>query len=210
MPLFVEEMTKAVVEAETKVKRGRPLCGPCPALAVPATLRASLMARLDRLGPPRRSRRSGRRSGASSPTSCLAAVRWPSRKLVLQDALDPAQGSRIDLPAAAPHLTASYIFKHALVQDAAYATMLRGRRQQIHAPIASVLEKRFSELVNSTPEVIAQQFERAGQNEKSIQYWRQAGDRDLRRFAMKGIDRALFRRATSRRGHLRKRPSDPA
>ena len=82
-----------------------------------------------------------------------------------------------------PHAT--YHFKHALVQDAAYSTMLRDRRQQLHSAIAQVLQERFPELVNSTPEVIAQQFERAGRNEKSIQYWRQAGDRDLRRFAMK-------------------------
>ena len=82
-----------------------------------------------------------------------------------------------------PHAT--YLFKHALVQDAAYSTMLRDRRQQLHSTIAQVLEERFPELVNSTPEAIAQQFERAGQNEKAIQYWRRAGDRDLRRFAMK-------------------------
>ncbi len=82
-----------------------------------------------------------------------------------------------------PH--ASYMFKHALIQDAAYSTMLRGRRQQLHSTIAMVLEKQFVEVGGSTPELIAQQFERAGQNEKAIAYWRQAGERDLRRFAMK-------------------------
>ncbi len=71
------------------------------------------------------------------------------------------------------------------MQDAAYSTMLRARRQQLHAAIALVLEKRLPEVVNATPEVIAQQFERAGQNEKAIKYWQQAGERDLRRFAMK-------------------------
>jgi len=80
---------------------------------------------------------------------------------------------------------AFYAFKHALVQDTAYSTMLRARRQQLHGAIAQVLEKRFPEMIASTPEVIAQQFEGAGRHEQAIRYWRQAGDRDLRRFAMK-------------------------
>ena len=71
------------------------------------------------------------------------------------------------------------------MQNAAYSTMLRGRRQQLHSAIAQALEERFPGLVYSTPEAIAQQFERVGQNEKAIQYWLRAGDRDLRRFAMK-------------------------
>ena len=77
---------------------------------------------------------------------------------------------------------ATYSFKHALVQDAAYSTMLRARRQQLHGAIAQVLEKRFPD---AAPEVLAQQFEGAGRAEQAIRYWRQAGDRDLRRFAMK-------------------------
>ena len=96
---------------------------------------------------------------------------------------------------------AIYAFKHALVQDTAYSTMLRARRQQLHGAIAQVLEKRFPD---TPPEVLAQQFEGAGQSEKAIHYWRQAGDRDLRRFAHEGIDRALFQRAASRRRRCRK------
>ena len=78
-----------------------------------------------------------------------------------------------------------YAFKHALVQDTAYSTMLRARRQQLHGAIAAVLENRFPEVISSTPEIVAQQFEGAGRTEQAIRYWRQAGDRDLRRFAMK-------------------------
>ena len=80
---------------------------------------------------------------------------------------------------------AIYIFKHALLQDAAYSTMLRARRQQLHSAIALVLEKRFPDVVNATPEVVGQQFEQAAQSEKAIDYYQKAADRDLRRFAMK-------------------------
>ena len=93
---------------------------------------------------------------------------------------------------------AIYAFKHALVQDTAYSTMLRARRQQLHGAIAQVLEKRFPEVIASTPEVIAQQFEGAGRTEQAIRYWQQAGDRDLRRFAMKEADRAPFQRTAPR------------
>jgi hypothetical protein len=90
---------------------------------------------------------------------------------------------QVVLLSGAPH--ASYIFKHALIQDAAYSTMLRARRQQLHSTIAQVLEAKFAEVGSSMPEVVAQQFERAGQNEQAIAYWQRAGERDLRRFAMK-------------------------
>jgi predicted ATPase len=102
----------------------------------------------------------------------------------LQSALDRLTEAGLVLTQGVPPY-ASYIFKHALIQDAAYSTMLRARRQQLHSTIALLLEKQFSEVGGSTPEVVAQQFERAGQNEKAIAYWRQAGERDLRRFAMK-------------------------
>ena len=80
---------------------------------------------------------------------------------------------------------ATYVFKHALVQDSAYSAMLRSRRQNLHTSIALILEKRFADVVKATPEVLAQQFELAGESERAIAYWRQAGERDLRRFAMK-------------------------
>ena len=184
IPLFVEEMTKAVLEAESEGEARRTAAAvPSPALAVPASLHASLMARLDRLGPAKEVAQIGAAIGREFSYALLASVvRKPEAEL----------GSALDRLIAAgllfrqgvpPHAT--YLFKHALVQDAAYSTMLRGRRQQLHSAIAQVLEERFPELVNSTPEAIAQQFERVGQNEKAIQYWLRAGDRDLRRFAMK-------------------------
>ncbi len=99
----------------------------------------------------------------------------------LQDALVRLTEAEMLLIRGSPP-NASYAFKHALVQDTAYSTMLRARRQALHGAIAQVLEKRFPD---TPPEVLAQQYEGAGQNEKAVQYWRQAGERDLRRFAMK-------------------------
>jgi class 3 adenylate cyclase/predicted ATPase len=185
IPLFVEEMTKAVLEAESEGEGRRTVAAvPSPALAmVPASLRASLMARLDRLGPAKEVAQVGAAIGREFSYEVLAPVAGLP-DAVLQGALIRLKEAELVFPRGTPP-NAIYFFKHALVQDTAYSTMLRGRRQQLHSAIASVLEKRFPELVNSTPEVIAQQFERAGQNEKSIQYWRQAGDRGLRRFAMK-------------------------
>jgi class 3 adenylate cyclase len=184
IPLFVEEMTKAVLEAESEGEGRRTVAAvPSPALAVPASLHASLMARLDRLGSAKEVAQVGAAIGREFSYEVLAAVAGLP-DAVLQDALIRLKEAELVFPRGTPP-NAIYSFKHALVQDTAYSTLLRGRRQQLHSAIASVLEKRFPELTNSTPEVIAQQFERAGQNEESINYWRQAGDRDLRRFAMK-------------------------
>ena len=184
IPLFVEEMTKAVLEAEGEGEARRTAAAvPSPALAVPASLHASLMARLDRLGPAKEVAQIGAAIGREFPHSLLVAVVLKP-EAELNSALDRlTDAGLLFRQGVPPH--ASYIFKHVLIQDAAYSTMLRARRQQPHATIALVLEKQFPEVGSSTPEVIAQQFGRAGQNEKAIAYWRRAGERDLRRFAMK-------------------------
>jgi predicted ATPase len=103
---------------------------------------------------------------------------------VLQDALARLIEAELVFIRGTPP-NAVYSFKHTLVQDTAYSTMLRVRRQQLHSAIAMVLEKRFPEIASSTPEVLAQQFEGADRAEQAIHYWRKAGDRDLHRFAMK-------------------------
>ena len=145
IPLFVEEMTKAVLEAESEGAAERAAAAvPSSALAVPASLHASLMARLDRLGPPRRWRRSARRSGESSLMPCW--LRWrASRKRSFRSALDRLIAAgllfRQGVP---PHAT--YLFKHALVQDAAYGTLLREPRRALHARIAETLESQFAEI----------------------------------------------------------------
>ena len=173
VPLFVEELTKAVLESEQ-------LDEPSQALAIPTTLQDSLMSRVDRLGSAREVLQIGAAIGREFSYELLAAVAGLPDQ-VLQDALARLTEAELVFPRGTPP-NATYSFKHALVQDTAYSTMLRARRQQLHAAIAQVLEKRFPD---TPPEVLAQQFEGAGRAEPAIRYWRLAGDRDLRRFAMK-------------------------
>ena len=175
VPLFVEELTKAVLESNE-------LDLPAQQIAIPPTLQASLMARVDRLGSAREVLQIGAAIGREFSYEQITLVAGLSDE-VLQDAL--ARLTEADLllmRSAPPH--ASYTFKHALVQDTAYSTMLRAHRQTLHGAIAQVLEKRFPD---TPPEVLAQQFEGAAQSERAILFWRQAGDRDLRRFAMKEL-----------------------
>ena len=185
VPLFVEELTKAVLESEQLQETGDRylLDQPAERLAIPTTLQGSLMARVDRLGSAREVLQIGAAIGREFAYEVLAAVAGLP-DAVLQDALIRlTEAELLSLRGTPPN--AIYSFKHALVQDAAYSAMLRARRQQLHSAIALVLEKRFPDILKTTPEVVAQQFERAAQNDKAVQYYMQAGDRDLRRFAMK-------------------------
>ena len=185
VPLFVEELTKAVLESEQLQEAGGQyvLDQPARPLAIPSTLQGSLMARVDRLGSAREVLQIGAAIGRQFSHELVAAVAGLP-DAVLQDALARlAEAELVFMRGTPPNAT--YVFKHALVQDSAYSAMLRSRRQDLHTSIAMILEKRFPETVKTTPEVLAQQFELAGQSEKAIAYWRQAGERDLRRFAMK-------------------------
>ena len=185
VPLFVEELTKALLESD-QLQENRDayvLEQPMQQLAIPTTLQASLMARVDRLGSAREVLQIGAAIGREFSYEVLAAVAGLP-DAVLTDALVRLVEAELLFLRGAPP-SAVYSFKHALVQDAAYSAMLRARRLQLHSAIALVLEKRFPDVVKTTPELVAQQFERAGQSEKAVQYFRQAADRDLRRFAMK-------------------------
>jgi class 3 adenylate cyclase/predicted ATPase len=185
VPLFVEELTKALLESE-QLQEGSDryvLEQPMQQLAIPTTLQASLMARVDRLGSAREVLQIGAAIGREFSYEVLAVVAGLP-DAVLQDALIRLTEAELLFLRGTPP-NAVYLFKHALVQDTAYSTLLRARRQQLHSAIALVLEKRAPEVVSATPEIIAQQFELAGQSEKSVAYWHRAGDRDLRRFAMK-------------------------
>ena len=145
IPLFVEEMTRAVLEAESEGEARKTVAAvPSSALAVPASLHASLMARLDRLGPAKEVAQIGAAIGREFSHALLAAVvRKPEAEL--QSALDRLVAAgllfRQGVP---PHAT--YLFKHALVQDAAYGTLLREPRRALHARIAEVLERRFADI----------------------------------------------------------------
>ena len=149
------------------------LDGPLPPLAIPTTLQASLVARLDRLASVKDVAQIGAAIGREFSHELIAAV----------SALAP-----MDLDAALERLTASglisrrgtppdatYSFKHALVQDAAYATMLKSRRRQLHASIAKVLVERFPAMAESLPEVVAHHFTEAGLASEAIGYWLKAG-----------------------------------
>ena len=200
VPLFVEEMTKAVLEAEGQSAAERLPAGiPSSALAVPATLHASLMARLDRLG------------GAAKETAQISAAigREFSHALlvaVMQKPEAQLQSSLNRLVAAGllfrqgvpPHAT--YLFKHALVQDAAYGTLLREPRRALHARIAKAMETQFPDIVESQPELLARHCTEAGLIERAALLWGKAGQRSLERSALveaaEQLTRALSHIAT--------------
>jgi class 3 adenylate cyclase/predicted ATPase len=182
IPLFVEEMTKAVLEAESEGAAQRTAAAvPSPALAVPASLHASLMARLDRLGPAKEVAQIAAAIGREFPHALLAPlVRKP--EVQLRSALDRlVVAGLLFRQGVPPHAT--YLFKHALVQDAAYGTLLRGPRQRLHSQIASLLEERFADRANAEPELLARHFSEAGEIERAISYWLAAGRRAVERSA---------------------------
>ena len=183
IPLFVEEMTKAVLEAGSEgAARHTVSAVPSPALAVPASLHASLMARLDRLGPAKEAAQIGSAIGREFSHALLAAVALkPEGELA--SALDRLVQAGLLFLQGAPPL-ASYLFKHALVQDAAYGTLLREPRRALHARIAQALESQFAETAESLPEVLARHFAEAGNVEKAAVLWGKAGQRSAQRSAL--------------------------
>jgi class 3 adenylate cyclase/tetratricopeptide (TPR) repeat protein len=164
VPLFIEELTKAILESATP---DRP--------AVPATLQDSLMARLDRLGP-------------AKEIAQVAAVIGQQFSYALLEMVSPASAADVgagiarlvDAGLAFPQSRAtepSYSFKHALMRDVAYDNLLRGRRQQIHERVARALEEHFPAVAEAEPELLAQHFGRAGLAELACTYYERAGDR---------------------------------
>jgi class 3 adenylate cyclase/predicted ATPase len=183
IPLFVEEMTKAVLEAESEIEaRLTAASVPSLALAVPASLHASLMARLDRLGPAKEVAQIGAAIGREFSHALLVAVaRRPEAKLA--SALDRLVAAGLLFrQGTPPHAT--YLFKHALVQDAAYGTLLREPRRALHARIAETLESQFAETAESQPELLARHWTEAGLTEKAAGLWGKAGQRSLDRSAL--------------------------
>jgi class 3 adenylate cyclase/predicted ATPase len=182
IPLFVEEMTKAVLEAEGEGEARRTVAAvPSPTLAVPATLHASLMARLDRLGSAKEVAQIGAAIGREFSHALLASVaRKPEAHL--SAALDRLMAAGLLFrQGALPHAT--YLFKHALVQDAAYGTLLREPRRALHARIAEAIETQFAEIAENQPELLARHCTEAGLIEKAAGLWGKAGQRSLARSA---------------------------
>ena len=183
VPLFVEEMTKAVLEAEGEETINRTAAAiPAPALAVPPSLHASLMARLDRLGAAKEIAQMGAAIGREFSYALLMSVaRKPEADI--RSALDRlVTAGLLFRQGTPPHAT--YLFKHALVQDAAYGTLLREPRRALHARIAETLESQFTEIAESQPELLARHCTEAGLIEKAATFWGRAGRRSLDRSAL--------------------------
>jgi class 3 adenylate cyclase/tetratricopeptide (TPR) repeat protein len=183
IPLFVEEMTKAILEAESEGAAQRTAAAiPSSTFPVPASLQASLMARLDRLGPVKEVAQIGAAIGREFSHALLSAlVSKPEPKLA--SALDRLiEAGLLFRQGVPPH--ASYLFKHALVQDAAYGTLLRERRRALHGHIAETLESQFAEIAESQPELLARHCTEAGLTEKAASLWGKAGQRSLERSAL--------------------------
>jgi predicted ATPase len=199
IPLFVEEITKAVLEAGSEEEvQWTAATVPSKALTVPASLHASLMARLDRLGPAKEVAQIGAAIGREFSHALLAAVTHKA-EAELQSALDRLMAAGLLFrQGAPPHAT--YLFKHALVRDAAYGTLLREPRHALHASIADTLENQFAEIAQSQPELLAHHFTQAGMTEAAIEWWRTAGQRSLGRSALlegaEQLSRALGQIAT--------------
>ena len=199
IPLFVEEMTRAVLEAESEGDASRSAAAvPSSALAVPASLHASLMARLDRLGPAKDVAQIGAAIGREFSHALLAAVlRKPEAEL--RAALDRLIAAGLLFRQGVPP-NATYLFKHALVQDAAYGTLLRDPRRELHGRIAGTLESDFAGVAENQPEVLARHCTDAGLIEKAAGLWGKAGQRSMARSALveavEQLTRALGQIAT--------------
>jgi predicted ATPase/class 3 adenylate cyclase len=169
IPLFVQEMTRAALEAPESQ-------------SVPASLQASLQARLDRLGDAREIAQLGAAIGREFPHALLSAVS-EKRAAALTEALDRLIAAGLVLRHGPSH-DGVYVFNHALVQDAAYAGLLREQRRAIHARIANCLENRFEGLVQNQPELLARHCTEAGLIEKAAALWGEAGRRSLAQSAL--------------------------
>jgi class 3 adenylate cyclase/tetratricopeptide (TPR) repeat protein len=183
IPLFVEELTKMVMESGLLVEdAGRyRLDSPLPPLAIPATLQDSLMARLDRLAPVKEVAQMGAAIGRDFSYTLLRSVAGRD-DLTLNAALAQLEEAELLLCRGTPP-EATYTFKHALVQEAAYESLLKSRRQLIHKHIGDVLRDRFPIIADTEPEVLAYHFTEAGMNGAALEWWRKAGHQALRRSA---------------------------
>jgi len=183
VPLFVEALTTMVLESGLLQERaGRyELTGPLPPLAIPTTLHDSLMARLDRLAAVKAIAQLGATLGREFSYALLHAVS-PWDEASLQRGLHQLVEAELLYQQGLPP-QATYLFKHALIQEAAYQSLLRSTRQQYHQRIAQVLETQFPDTAETRPELLAQHYTEAGLPAQAIPYWQQAGQRALQRSA---------------------------
>jgi class 3 adenylate cyclase len=191
VPLFVEEVTRAVVEAGADPLALASI--PASSLAVPATLHASLLARLDRLGAAvKQVAQTGAAIGREFSYELLSASIDRLGERELNDALHRLVEAGVVFQRSAPP-TAEYLFKHALVQDTAYGTLLRGARRDLHRRIAEALETKFPGLLEVRPEIAAHHFGEALEVEKAVVYWRRAGQASVAKSAVREATAQLRR-----------------
>jgi class 3 adenylate cyclase/predicted ATPase len=183
VPLFIEELTKMVLEGGLLRERDGEyvLEGPLPPLAIPSTLQGSLTARLDRLSPVREVAQIGAVAGREFHYELLSAVAGLTKQK-LDEALDQLVRSELifrrgEIPQAV------FSFKHALVRDAAYAGLLKSRRVHLHAAIADALVREFPEVAQTQPEIVAYHYTQAGSYKEALHYWYEAGKQSAARSA---------------------------
>ncbi len=183
VPLFVEELTKMVLESGLLSERESyyELTGPLPSLAIPTTLQDSLMARLDRLATAKEVAQLGATLGREFTYELLQTVS-PLDETTLQRELGKLVKAEL-LYQRGPLPQAKYFFKHSLIQQAAYQSLLKSKRQHYHQIIAQVLEEKFPETVETQPEFLAYHYTEAGSREQAIPYWQKAGQRAIERSA---------------------------
>jgi tetratricopeptide (TPR) repeat protein len=183
VPLFVEELTKTILESGLlrECEDCYELSEPLPPLAIPATLHDSLMARLDRLATGKEVAQLAATLGRTFPYELLRAVA-PLDKAALHQALARLVEAELLYQRGVPS-QATYLFKHALIQEAAYQSLLKSTRQQYHQRIAQVLEAQFPDTVETQPELLAHHYTEAGLVEQAIHYWYNAGQHAMQRSA---------------------------
>ena len=183
VPLFVEELIKTILEVGlVREEAGHyVLTGPLPPLAIPATLQDALMARLDRLGPVKGVAQLGATLGREFSYEVLLAVAAIEEPVLQQSLAQLVAAELLYQQGVPPHAT--YTFKHAFIQEAAYQSLLRSTRQQVHQQIAQVLEAQFPDLVATQPELLAHHLTEAGRHAQAVGYWQRAGERAVARSA---------------------------
>jgi predicted ATPase len=183
VPLFLEELTKMVLESGLvrEVEGHYELTAPLPPLAIPTTLQDSLIARLDRLSPIKEVAQLGAILGREFSYELLQTVS-PLDETTLQPALLKLVEAEV-LYRQGWGPKARYLFKHALIQEAAYQSLLKSKRQQYHQKVAQVLEERFAETCETQPELLAHHYTEAGLTAPAIPYWQRAGERAVKRSA---------------------------
>jgi class 3 adenylate cyclase/tetratricopeptide (TPR) repeat protein len=184
VPLFVEELTKSILESGELKESGDhyEYGGSARTVTIPATLRDSLMARLDRFMPVKEIAQIGAAIGREFSYELIAAVA-PMPRTQLHEALVQLSASGLAFRRGTPP-DAIYTFKHALVQDAAYDSLLKSRRQELHGKIARVIEQRFPNIKATEPEVLAHHLTAAGRAEAAIPLWQNASELALKRMAL--------------------------